>query len=205
MMDIGFVLRHGWSFQAASLDRLARALLNISPHVLTDDLGYWSDAPSLPKRTPTIAWIAVGHSYGFASLLQTDPTPWHAAIGIGAFLTFPHHGLAALQQAMQQEPQRAIRAFRRQCRLTQSLEIPEYHVVGNERLLDTLHALQHLHIDMLPAHTLFLHGAQDRIVTAPQHAVIHPDAGHNLGIDEVDWCIAAIERFIETTVRSIPG
>ena len=124
MKPLGFVLRHGWSFCAQDLHPLAQHLGKISAHILIDDLGYWSDTPQIPERSLEINWIAVGHSYGFASLLREVDTPWVGAVGIGAFIRFPQAGLPEMQQAFARAPLRTIQAFRRRCGLIRPAPLP---------------------------------------------------------------------------------
>lgn len=202
-MQFGFALQHGWSFQATSLAALSTALTHITPHVIVDDLGYWTDEPLLPQRDPGIAWIAVGHSFGFAGLVGEAATPWHAAIGISAFTTFPQDGLAAMSAATRHEPMRAVRAFRRRCELVQSMPVPPLHATGHQRLLAGLETLRTLDLARPACPTLFLHGDHDRIVPIPEESIVCAGARHGLGIDEVEWCVFHIQSFVTKTLRSL--
>ena len=205
MREFGFVIRHGWSFQAASLDQLARACRRISPHVLLDDLGYWSEAPAIPERRPEIAWIAVGHSYGFATLLEDRSVAWHAVVGLSAFLTFPPAGLAEMRRAMEREPRATVCAFRRRCDCRWPEPLPPDHPVGHRRMLAALERLSTLRLDPPKQPTLYLHGARDEIIAPPPGALLHPEAGHHLGIDEAEWCGLAIASFLESLSLSRPS
>lgn len=198
LKSIGFVIRHGWSFQAASLNPLARICRRLSPHVLLDDLGYWSDEPSIPERAPGIAWIAIGHSFGFATLLEDRSVAWHAMIGIGAFLTFPRAGLTEMRRAMEREPRATVRAFRRRCACRRPEPLPPDHPIGHRRMLAALERLGALRLDPPRQPTLYLHGARDEILGPPPGALLHPEAGHDLGIDEAAWCGLAIASFLES-------
>jgi hypothetical protein len=193
----GFVIRHGWSFHAGSLAQLARICRQLSPHVLCDDLGYWSDEPSIPERAREISWIAVGHSYGFATLLEERSGAWHAVIGISPFLAFPHAGLAEMQSAMEREPRATVRAFRRRCASRRPQPLPPDNSVGHRRMLAALERLATLHLDPPKQASLYLHGAHDEILAPLPGALLHPEAGHLLGIDEAPWCGLAIASFLE--------
>jgi hypothetical protein len=195
---LGFVLRHGWSFQADALRNLADCLHPLSEHILLDDLGYWSDAPTIHERDPRIAWIAIGHSYGFASLMQDPENMWHASIGIGSFTHFPQAGLSEMRVAMQRDPLAAVRAFRRRSACLPKDRLPELHAAGTTRMQDDLAALETLRFDLPDLPLLFLHGARDRIVAAPSEAVVHAQAGHELGLSEAAWCRTEIAAFLES-------
>lgn len=111
---LGFALCHGWGLDAASLRPLANALLGaFSPdtvHCELFDLGFGGQAQR-PQLDPERAWVAVGHSQGFAWLLQqaasdtgsdvgsdtesaepasgkTDLPPWQAAVSLNGFTRF---------------------------------------------------------------------------------------------------------------------
>ncbi len=199
MKQLGIVLRHGWSFDRTALAPLAQALATLTPHVIVDDLGYWDAQPHIPARDPALAWIGIGHSYGFASLLQEPQPTWTGLIGIGAFLRFPNPGLPALRDATARDPQRAIRAFRRECGVAQATTLPIAHPNGQRRLLATLDALAQLDLPPPPGPTLFLHGRHDRIVTeALTPHCLHADKGHSLGLEAFEWCLAQIVPFVRS-------
>lgn len=90
-MMIGFAYCHGWSFDAQALAPLQQELAQRFPHAAhaSFDLGF-TCAPQAPTLAPEVAWIALGHSYGFAWLMQ-QPQTWQAAIALNGFTRFCRH------------------------------------------------------------------------------------------------------------------
>jgi pimeloyl-[acyl-carrier protein] methyl ester esterase len=88
---IGFALCHGWAFDAQAMMPLVAALRPLFPDAefALFDLGFGGHRqhPALPDDR---RWIAIGHSYGYAWLMQ-QPVPWHAAIAINGFTRFCRH------------------------------------------------------------------------------------------------------------------
>ncbi len=103
---IGFAFCHGWSFDAQALTALQAAVAQHFPHApqACFDLGFHQAAQS-PQLAPQVQWIAIGHSYGFAWLLQQSH-PWQAAISVNGFTRFcrrpgqPHGTPTRLVDAM---------------------------------------------------------------------------------------------------------
>lgn len=122
---IGFALCHGWSFDASALASLQTALGNRFPQAAYAlfDLGFTGRAHT-PPLAPDRQWIAVGHSYGFAWLMQ-QPVSWRAAVSINGFTRFcrrPGHPegtpvrlLDAMRERLAQEPRATVQEFYRRC------------------------------------------------------------------------------------------
>ncbi len=85
---LGFAFCHGWSFDAHSMAPLRDELARRLPHVpqASFDLGF-TGAPQTPQLSREVSWIALGHSWGFAWLMQQGQ-PWRAAISINGFTRF---------------------------------------------------------------------------------------------------------------------
>lgn len=126
---IGFALCHGWSFDSRSMSTLAMALNARFPQaaIASFDLGFTGQAftPALDEAAQTgTRWIAVGHSYGFAYLMQ-QPVPWSAAISINGFTRFcrrpgktegtPVRLLDAMLARLETQPQATVEDFYQRC------------------------------------------------------------------------------------------
>ncbi len=122
---LGIAFCHGWSFDTQSLAPLQAALAQRLPDVAqaSFDLGF-TGTPQTPALAPDVDWIALGHSWGFAWLLQQDQ-PWRAAIAINGFSRFcrrpghPEGAPARLVDAMlarlQTEAQAVVQDFHARC------------------------------------------------------------------------------------------
>lgn len=122
---IGFALCHGWAFDRAALLPLASALRERFPYapLACFDLGF-TGSPQSPGLAADTAWVAVGHSYGFAYLMQ-QPVAWHAAVSINGFTRFcrragqregtPVRLLDAMCARLQNEPHAVVGEFRARC------------------------------------------------------------------------------------------
>lgn len=88
---LGLALCHGWGFDRRSMFALRSALADRFPSacIVEFDLGFtgsgMSPDPAYFERQGQ--WIAIGHSYGFAFLLQ-QAVPWKAAIALNGFTRF---------------------------------------------------------------------------------------------------------------------
>lgn len=143
---LSFALCHGWGLDATSMQPLADALLNAfaanSVRCELFDLGFGGNAQR-PRLDPDRAWIAVGHSYGFAWLLQQaanfqDDTAaagvagnrasvaqWQAAVSINGFTRFcrqsgqpqgtPVRLLDAMLARLDSDPVATVQDFRQRC------------------------------------------------------------------------------------------
>ncbi|MBC7858584.1 MAG: alpha/beta hydrolase [Burkholderiaceae bacterium] len=148
---IGFALCHGWSFDASALAPLQAALARRFPGAAfaVFDLGF-TGAAHTPVLAPGREWIALGHSYGFAYLMQ-QPVVWKAAVSINGFTRFcrrpgrpegtPVRLLDAMIERLAQDPRATVADFHQRCGAAQ--EVPEAldppslrHHLGQLRELD---------------------------------------------------------------------
>ncbi|MCC7006757.1 MAG: alpha/beta hydrolase [Ottowia sp.] len=85
---IGFALCHGWAFDASAMRLLSSHLRAYFPQHKQAffDLGF-TGTPHTPRLDKHIHWIAIGHSYGFAYLMQHN-IDWRGAIAINGFTRF---------------------------------------------------------------------------------------------------------------------
>jgi pimeloyl-[acyl-carrier protein] methyl ester esterase len=128
---IGFALCHGWSFDASALAPLQAALARRFPEAacVVFDLGF-TGAPHTPVLAPGREWIALGHSYGFAYLMQ-QPVAWKAAVSVNGFTRFcrrpgrpegtPVRLLDAMIERLAQDPQATVADFYQRCGAAQEL------------------------------------------------------------------------------------
>jgi len=89
----GFVLCHGWGYDAASLAPLAAELRARFPahELLMHDLGLFGaarDAIGAAAARDDGGWIGVGHSYGFVLLAGAAAPRWRGLVAINGFLRF---------------------------------------------------------------------------------------------------------------------
>ncbi|MDQ9170091.1 alpha/beta hydrolase [Oxalobacteraceae bacterium R-40] len=124
---IGFALCHGWSFDADSMDAFAACLKERFPScaIASYDLGF-TGTPHAPQldAMPDTQWIALGHSYGFAYLMQL-PVPWRAAISVNGFTRFcrrpgkpegmPLRLVDAMIARLESEPRATVEEFQQRC------------------------------------------------------------------------------------------
>jgi pimeloyl-[acyl-carrier protein] methyl ester esterase len=88
--DWHLIFCHGWGFEPQSMHALAHHLHAHLPQARSwfVDLGF-SGRPALPNwgKVKLNPCVAIGHSYGFAYLLQ-QAVPWHAMVAINGFTHF---------------------------------------------------------------------------------------------------------------------
>ncbi len=181
----GLVFLHGWGYGPQTWDSLVAALRPAPVIVL--DAGYFGppDLPSsLPERLKDIlpanpdGWLGVGHSLGFARLLQMDVS-WRGLVGIGGFLRFCQKSgqstgtstdmLDAMLARLDTAPQDVLARFHKRCghRVT---PLPLPSAASLERLRADLELLRDLDLSpdlarpRRPVPTLLLHAQDDRIV-----------------------------------------
>lgn len=124
----GFALCHGWGFDASAMQPLQTALQARLPHATfaafaSFDLGFYG-AAQMPALPDNVQWIALGHSWGFAWLLQ-QPTTWRAAISVNGFTRFcrspgrpegtPSRLVDAMLARLQQDAAATVADFRQRC------------------------------------------------------------------------------------------
>lgn len=125
---IGFAFCHGWSFDAQSLAPLREELARHFPHAAqaSFDLGF-TCAPHMPALATGVTWIAVGHSYGFAWLME-QPQTWRAAVAINGFTRFcrlpgrtegaPARRIDTMLAKLPQDAHAVVEEFQAHCRAT---------------------------------------------------------------------------------------
>jgi malonyl-CoA O-methyltransferase len=96
MTSPGFVVCHGWSYGASDLQPFVKKLRVRWPHapIVEVSLGHDDTTPTSRaalqaklSEHPDTRWIAIGHSWGFAWLLQ-QPMHWAAAVSLNGFTRF---------------------------------------------------------------------------------------------------------------------
>lgn len=167
---IGFAFCHGWSFDAQALAPLRQALLQRLPDAVcaSFDLGFHG-APQVPHLSREIQWIALGHSYGFAWLLQ-QPQPWHAAVSLNGFTRFcrrPGHPqgtpvrlLQAMQAQLARDATGTVGDFQARCGMPSTAP----RGLDQATLLEHLERLRELDIVLPDCPTLALATTDDVIV-----------------------------------------
>lgn len=126
---IGFALCHGWAFEADALAPLHDALRSVIGARFADaacvslDLGFGGNA-RMPELDDDRRWIAIGHSYGFAYLMQ-QPVAWQAAVAINGFTRFcrqpgraegtPRRLLDAMVARLATDPHATVQDFYQRC------------------------------------------------------------------------------------------
>ena len=81
---IGFVWCHGWGAGQSFWKKLPSSF-DDHPHIYWN-AGYF-EPQDTPDLDPSIRWIGVGHSLGFAKLV-TSSVPWYKLISLGGFTRF---------------------------------------------------------------------------------------------------------------------
>lgn len=175
---IGFALCHGWSFDADSMDAFAACLREHFPDcaIASFDLGF-TGAPHAPAldATPEMQWIALGHSYGFAHLMQL-PLVWRAAISVNGFTRFcrrpgkpegmPLRLVDAMIARLESEPQATVEEFQQRCGIAQPHHPPS-HQLDAPLLVSHLTRLRDLDLSMPACPVLSLSTRDDLIVPPP--------------------------------------
>jgi hypothetical protein len=211
---IGFALCHGWSFDAGAMDALAACLQEHFPacRIASFDLGF-TGTPHAPQlgAMPETKWIAVGHSYGFAYLMQL-PLAWHAAISVNGFTRFcrrpgkpegmPVRLLDAMLARLDLEPRATVEEFRQRCGIVQApsqqLDAP--------LLVAHLARLRDLNLPMPACAVLSLSTHDDLIVPPSLTQACFGEAGctmqeyggsHLHLLQAPQQCMAAVTSFVE--------
>jgi pimeloyl-[acyl-carrier protein] methyl ester esterase len=213
---IGFALCHGWSFDASAMDAFAECLSARFPDapIAAFDLGFTGKphAPSLDALSnEETHWIAAGHSYGFAYLMQ-QPIAWHAAISVNGFTRFcrrpgkpegvPLRLVDAMIARLETEPHATVEEFRQRCGsaapLPQQLDVLRLHT----------HLIQLRDLDLPPPAypVLSLFTRDDLIVTSslahacfvPPHCTLHEYQGSHVQLlQDPQQCMTELAAFVE--------
>ncbi|MBI1889684.1 MAG: hypothetical protein HYS18_03480 [Burkholderiales bacterium] len=210
---IGFALCHGWGFDTRSMAPLHQAFQQRFPaaEFALFDLGFTGSAQA-PMLASGIDWIAVGHSWGFAYLLQQTVVPWKAAIAINGFTRFcrrpgqpegtPQRVVDAMLARLRQDPRALLQEFRLRC--GDKTGIPE--TLDSERLHDHLVRLRDTSIDLPSCPVLALATQEDLIVSpalaragfSQANAVTREFAGDHMQLLlNAESAVAAIAEFCE--------
>lgn len=209
---IGFALCHGWSFDAPALALLQAALARRFPEAACAvfDLGF-TGAARTPVLAPEREWIALGHSYGFAYLMQ-QPVAWRAAVSINGFTRFcrrqgrpegtPVRLLDAMIERLAQDPRATVGDFYQRCGAAR--EVPGgFDLPG---LRHHLGQLCELDLALPPCPTLALATLDDAIVPlalaracfgAPGVTLLELPGDHTRLLREPAPCIEAVSDLIE--------
>jgi len=207
----GLVFLHGWGFGPGAWQAWAEAFTDRP--ILLLDAGYFGPARlAVPDNAD--GWIGVGHSLGFAQLLNMG-VPWRGLIGFGAFLRFcqspgntggtPAETLDAMIERLHVDPADVLRRFARRCGLR---EPPPHAHHDLSRLAEDLRLLRDLHMaaPALSRPGLLLHAADDRIVSRPLAedaatrlgARLHAfeTGGHALPFTRLADCLPMVREFL---------
>ncbi len=211
----GLAFLHGWGFGASDwLDWVAA--FPDRPVALLD-AGYFSpERLALPKNPD--GWIGIGHSLGFAKLLDMD-VPWRGLVGLGAFLRFcalpgqdcgtPPETLDAMLSRLDTDPADVLARFLRRCGLkghTPAAPTTD----GLERLRRDLSVLRSLGLcaPRKAPPVLLLHAADDRIAPLAlareaQESLpgarlhVYDTGGHALPFTRTGDCLDLVREFID--------
>lgn len=175
---LNFVFCHGWGFDQRIMQPLAQALRQYFPEAqyFFYDLGFTGQT-RIPEYTnhSKHAYIAIGHSYGFAFLTQ-QAWPWSAMIALNGFTHFcqlpgKNHGLPlsildSMYTRLQSAPEATLHEFHQRCGLTAHSIYADTSLFLNRELAKTLTVLRGLKLTPGPGPSLVLATTHDKIVPA---------------------------------------
>lgn len=137
---IQIIWSHGWGFNASFFEPLCQALLEYEHLII--DWGYFGQ-PYLPKPRKDHYLIGIGHSLGFAKLLELNLS-FDRLISLGGFTRFcqtddfkagtPRRVLQRMQAKFQSHPQHVLTDFQISCGYTSP------HLPGESINEQALHA-----------------------------------------------------------------
>lgn len=210
---IGFVCCHGWACRQRFWEKLAPTF---SKHPLV----YWNagyfESKNIPDLDPSVQWVGIGHSLGFAKLVMTT-VPWHKLISLGGFTRFssekvgvgvPSTILKTMQQNLREDPSQALLEFYGASGLSDQ-GIPE--AIDNDLLYEDLGLLNeidcHERLKKMGIPTLAIASETDPIIPWPLSQASFEDipnaqlitidhSGHGIGYHHVKECKKYIEAFI---------
>jgi pimeloyl-[acyl-carrier protein] methyl ester esterase len=218
----GLVFLHGWGYGPETWDAWATAF-GAAPVAMLD-AGYLGQRRMELPENPD-GWVGVGHSLGFARLLEMD-MPWRGLVGLGGFLRFcqkpgkttdkmagtPTDVLNAMLSRLDEEPGDVLTRFHRRCGhkgLSQGLLQVDGPAEGLARLHADLELLRDLDLQPAkpPVPTLLLHAQDDRIVPpdlAREAQAMLPGSrltlldsgGHALPMTRTQDCLRLVREFL---------
>lgn len=215
---IGFALCHGWAFNSDALQPLAGQLRQRFPGTALAlwDIGF-TGQPHTPLLDSRYQWIAIGHSYGFAYLIQQN-IDWHAAISINGFTRFCQHpgychGLSpriidSMLNHLCMDMPATLSAFYMRCGITseQATERSQKNYFDKKNLIHHLRCMRDLDIPPPTRPLLALFSDDDKVVPA---ALVHENFGntphvlrnlagdHALPLKSSDICAHEIIQFVK--------
>lgn len=175
MSNLNFVFCHGWGFDQHAMQPLAQALKQPFPNAQYHffDLGFsaQSHRPEL-KNDVNSRYVLIGHSYGFAFLVQQS-WPWSAMVSLNGFTHFckllnKAHGLPlaildSTYHRLQIDAKATLYDFYQRCGLP--APYTSSCALGKAELSSTLLSLRELSISLPACPTLALACTHDQIVT----------------------------------------
>jgi pimeloyl-[acyl-carrier protein] methyl ester esterase len=204
---IQIIWAHGWGFDATCFKSLAQALPQYQHHFL--DQGYFGKAifPIIPENSMA---IGIGHSLGFAKLLQS-PIPLQGIISLCGFYRFaatsswpygiPVRSLKRMITKFKQTPTTVLKDFYDRCGL--SWAPPTTY--RNDLLLQDLQNLETLWYDKLPFSILgAIASSHDLITPLPlqqslfQNLLVIPEGGHLPWVKNFNLCSDYLTALIQT-------
>lgn len=177
-MTSQIIWSHGWGFDASFFKPLCHALPEYDHLII--DWGYFGQK-HLPKPCVDQPLIGIGHSLGFAKLLELN-FPFVRFISLGGFTRFcqtnefkegmPHRVLQRMQTKFQQKPQQVLADFRVSCGYTHPI-LPVESI--NEHLLQTdLDKLMTVTLPLPSIPCLAIAGLADQICPLSQQHALFP-------------------------------
>ncbi|MES2307777.1 MAG: hypothetical protein V4507_02860 [Verrucomicrobiota bacterium] len=218
MSLIGLCFCHGWGF---SSDYWKPLISSFEGYPIQNwNLGYFGER-SLPLPDPsTDHWIAIGHSIGFRSLMESK-APWKGAIVVQGFFDFlgpeprlrkiRDRSLTQMREGWEKNPSEILQGFYKACQIpstAQPLGTPALN-----RLKADLHSLQSPGNFASPLNIphLVLGSRDDQIVPPPllesewnsEKIRWSAKGGHALGFFESDFVIESIHSLIREVRENI--
>jgi len=210
----GLVFLHGWGYGTETWDEWIGGFGEAPVVVL--NVGYFGtrrmDLPTNPD-----GWIGVGHSLGFARLLEMD-VPWRGLVGLSGLLRFcqkpgkttgtPPQVVDAMIHRFDEKPEDVLSRFHRRCgRAEACVGMPM--AGGLARLRADLEHLRDLDLipDKGPVPTLLMHAEDDHIVPpdlAREAQSLLPGSrlellnsgGHALPMTRTQDCLRLLQGFV---------
>ncbi len=208
------VFVHGWGFDAGFWDAV-RTRLQAWPQ-RTLERGYFASRPMPDEALPEGPLVAIGHSFGYLSLLaqlarrRPQPCAWISINGFARFSAgddFPHGVDPRLMRRMRSRlavaPAEVVDEFRRRCGAAPAQAAPCLSMLARD-----LQAMQALDlrdsVRRRSAPMLALAGSADPIVPVRMAAKALPacdidwlrGGGHLLPLEAPEWCAARIAGFL---------